>query len=220
MHTDFAGDCFRRVELEHIAMSEKPLIIGITGGIGSGKSTVGKMLADLGAYVLDSDTIAHELTSKGSPVLLKIRDAIGDVLTQDGELDRKKVASIVFANDEKLKKLEGILHPEIQKEYRRLAKESGEKVVFILIPLLFEEGIENKVDEVWLCYAPEDVRLERAIKRDRSNRDEVHARMAHQIPDEMKLNKSDLVIDTSLSLDEVREQVVRAFEILKSGMGG
>ncbi|MCX6645744.1 MAG: dephospho-CoA kinase [bacterium] len=201
-------------------MSETRMIIGITGGIGSGKSTVGNMLKELGAYVLDSDMIAHELTSKGSPILIKIRDALGDVLTQDGELDRRKVASIVFARDEKLKKLERILHPEIQKEYSRRAQESGEKVVFILIPLLFEEEVENKVDEIWLCYSPEDVRLERVMKRDGCKREDVKARMAHQIPDDLKLDKVDLVIDTSLSLDEVRGQVIRAFEILKSGIGG
>ena len=194
-------------------MPEKQRIIGITGGIGSGKSTVGNYLRELGAYVLDSDRIAHELTSKGSPILQKIREALGDVLTSDGELDRKKVASIVFADDEKLKQLEEILHPEIQKEYMKRARESGEKIVYLLMPLLFEEELEDRVDEIWLCFAPEEVRIERVMKRDNSDREDVRARVAHQIPDELKLERSDLVIDTSLSLDEVRNQVGKAHKI-------
>lgn len=174
------------------------------------------MLEELGAYVIDSDVIARELTLKGSPILGKIEEALGDVITSDGGLDRKKVASIVFTNKEKLEQLESILHPEIQKEYRRRAVESGEEFVFILIPLLFEEELEDRIDEIWLCYAPEETRIERTLKRDGCSREEIRARMDCQIQDDLKLEKSDLVLDTSHSLNDVREQVGAAFDILRS----
>ncbi|MCK4719081.1 dephospho-CoA kinase [bacterium] len=200
-------------------MNCKPRLIGITGGIGSGKSTVGTMLDNFGAYVIDTDEIAHELTSKGSPVLDKISTALGDVLTPDGELDRSKVASIVFKDSAKLEVLENILHPEIKSELMKRAVESGKDRVFVLIPLLFEEKLEDTVDEIWLCYAGRETRIERVMKRDGVDRESVVARMGNQIPDDLKLEKSDLVLDTSVSIEEVREQVKIAFEILESGMG-
>lgn len=199
-------------------MKNKPRLIGITGGIGSGKSTVGTMLDNFGAYVIDTDEIAHELTLKGSPVLDKISEALGDVLTPDGELDRKKVASIVFEDSEKLEILENILHPEIKSELNKRAVESGKDRIFVLIPLLFEESLEETVDEIWLCYAPRETRIERVMERDGVERESVVARMDNQIPDDLKLEKSNLVLDTSVSIDEVREQVKTAFEILESGM--
>lgn len=200
-------------------MKSKPHFIGITGGIGSGKSTVGEMLDNFGAYVIDTDVIAHELTSKGSPVLDKISEALGDVLTPDGKLDRKKVASIVFEDTAKLEVLENILHPEIKSELMKRAVESGVDRVFVLIPLLFEEKLEETVDEIWLCYAPRETRIERVMERDGVERESVVARMDNQIPDDLKLEKSNLVLDTSVSIDEVREQVKKAFEKLESGMG-
>ncbi len=200
-------------------MNCKPRLIGITGGIGSGKSTVGTMLDNFGAYVIDTDEIAHELTSKGSPVLDKISTALGDVLTPDGELDRSKVASIVFKDSAKLEVLENILHPEIKSELMKRAVESGKDRVFVLIPLLFEEKLEDTVDEIWLCYAGRETRIERVMERDGVDRESVVARMGNQIPDDLKLEKSDLVLDTSVSIEEVREQVKIAFEILESGMG-
>jgi dephospho-CoA kinase len=117
--------------IDKFRMKSKPRLIGITGGIGSGKSTVGTMLDNFGAYVIDTDEIAHELTSKGSPVLDKISAALGDVLTPDGELDRKKVASIVFEDSAKLEVLENILHPEIKSELMKRAVESGKDRVFL-----------------------------------------------------------------------------------------
>lgn len=177
------------------------------------------MLDNLGAYVIDTDEIAHELTSKGSPVLHRISAAFGDVLTPDGELDRKKVASIVFEDSAKLELLENILHPEIKSELMKRAVESGKDRVFVLIPLLFEEKLEDTVDEIWLCYAGRETRIERVMVRDGVERESVVARMDNQIPDDLKLEKSDLILDTSVSIEEVGEQVKIAFEILESGTG-
>ncbi len=194
----------------------KTRTVGLTGGIGSGKSTVGGMLARRGYTVIDSDRIARELTEAGSPVLDEIGRALGaEVLTDEGDLDREKVADIVFSDREKLSILESILHPAIVEEYQRRIRESDDHWIFLLIPLLFEAGREGSVDKIWLCYAPEEIRIERTIKRDGTSRDDVLARISMQMPDEEKLSKADIVIDTSGSLEDVERQVEQALRELE-----
>lgn len=200
---------------------EKTRIIAITGGLGSGKSTVGKMISDRGYLVIDSDRIAHELTEPGSPVLDRLVIEFGeDILVQDGPssgtLDRKKLAGIVFSDEEKRRILESILHPEIIREYRRRTFESGERWVFILIPLLFEAGREDKVDAIWLCYTPKEMRLQRGMERDGTAREHILARMAAQVPDEEKRSRCDVVINTSVTLEETEVEVAKALDDLES----
>lgn len=190
-------------------------IVAITGGIASGKSTVGRILAEHGCIVIDSDGIARELTRPGSPALAEIVAAFGEeVLTDEGELDRPKVAEMVFKDEQKLRCLETILHPRIIEELHRRARESGRKWAFLLIPLLFERGLEDTVDVIWLCFAPEKVRLERAMDRDGARREDVMARMKAQIPDEEKASRADVVINTWAPLDLVEKQVLEALEEL------
>jgi dephospho-CoA kinase len=194
-------------------------LIAITGGIGSGKSTVGEMILRRGYTVIDTDQIARELTMPGSPVLDEIVAEFGDdVLDSNKHLDRRKVAGLVFSHREKLKALERIMHPRIVDEYSRRVEESSEKWVFVLIPLLFEAGRENAVDRIWLCYAPAEVRLERTVKRDNGSRTDVMDRMSMQIPDEEKMSRADVVIDTGRSLRETERQIDKALKDLeKSG---
>ncbi len=199
-------------------MSEtgKTKVIAITGGIGSGKSTVGEMVAAKGYPVIDSDKIAREITGPGSPAVREIAEAFGsEVLTADGALDREKVAEIVFSDPAKRKILEGILHPEIGKERRRRARETGAEWVFEVIPLLFEAQLENTVDRIWLCYAPSGVRLGRSMDRDDAREERILARMSAQIPDEDKIDRVDVVIDTAIPLAETRNQVERALALLE-----
>jgi len=191
-------------------------LVAITGGIGSGKSTVGEMLIRRGYTVIDTDQIARELTTPGSPVLDEIVAEFGDdVLDSKKNLDRRKVAGLVFARREKLKALERIMHPKIVDEYSRRVEESSDKWVFVLIPLLFEAGRENAVDRIWLCYAPADIRLERTVERDNGSRTEVMDRMSMQIPDEEKISRADVVIDTSGSLRDTERQVDKALKGLE-----
>jgi dephospho-CoA kinase len=194
-------------------------LIAITGGIGSGKSTVGEMLFKRGYTVVDTDQIARELTMPGSPLLDEIVAEFGDdVLDSEKHLDRRKVAGLVFTHREKLKALERIMHPKIVDEYSRRVEESSDRWVFVLIPLLFEAGRENAVDRIWLCYAPADTRLERTVKRDNGSRTDVLDRMSMQIPDEEKISRADVVIDTSGSLRDTERQVDKSVKDLeKSG---
>jgi len=186
-------------------------IIGITGGIGSGKSTVGKIIADRGMVVIDSDEIARELVEPGSEALEEIIWEFGqDILSVDGRLDRIKMASLVFTDENKRTRLEKILHPRICNEYRKRACDSASELVFILMPLLFEADLVDDVDSIWLCYAPVALRLERTIKRDDSNGDEVLARINAQISDEEKIDRSDVILYTDCTLPELEKRVEAA----------
>lgn len=190
-------------------------IIGITGGIGSGKSTLGRMLEKKGYFVIDLDAVAHELTAPGSPVVHEIGRVLGaEVITESGALDRRKAASVAFSSPEKLKALESILHPLILSEARRRADESGRSLVFLIAPLLFETGNERLVDEIWLCYAPQDARVRRAAGRNGSGEPEVLLRVRNQMPDELKIERSDVVIDTSGTLEDVERQLEEALKRL------
>jgi len=196
----------------------KTRIIALTGGIASGKNTVGKLVARRGHLVIDSDQIARELTQAGSPVLAEIIREFGDdVLASDGSLDRAKVAGVVFSDETRLRALERILHPRIVEEYRRRIRKSDAEWVFVLIPLLFEAGREAGVDRIWLCYAPMEVRLERAMARDGASREDIVARMRMQIPDEEKRDGADVIIDTSGTMADVELQVEKALEDLERG---
>jgi len=199
--------------MEH---EKKYRMIGITGGIGSGKSTIGEMLESRDFYVIDTDKISRDLTSPGKPLLDEISRIFGpDVIRGDGSLDRAKVASLVFSSDDNLSRLEAILHPAIIAETIRLAEESNREMVFTLIPLLFEAGLEDMVDEIWLCYVDRETRIKRVMQRDGVSREDVIARMDSQIPDELKLPCSDFVFDMSGTLSDVEEQLERVLERLK-----
>jgi dephospho-CoA kinase len=188
-------------------------IIGITGGIGSGKSTVGRMLESRGYTVLDTDAIARELTTAGSPILDQIVAVFGNyMLSRDGSLDRAKVASIVFSDPDKLRALECILHPAIQDAYHKVAEESGQDWVFILIPLLFEIKKTGNVDRIWLCFAPKELRLARAMNRDGASEAAILARMDHQMADELKIDMSNVVIRTDGKFEDVERQIDEALE--------
>jgi dephospho-CoA kinase len=205
--------------LPNTGMPEKirTKIIGITGGIGSGKTTVGGMLSDRGYVVYDTDEIARELTASGSPVLDEIVKEFGEEILEDGgSLDRSKMSDLVFTDNDKLRLLERILHPRIGEEYRRRAAESGEEWVFVLIPLLFEAGVQRNVDRIWLCYAPGDIRIERVMERDGVEREDILRRMQYQVPDEEKREDSHFIIDTSGSLDDTERQLIEGLAELET----
>jgi len=193
-------------------------VIGLSGGIGSGKSTVGALLARLGAVVIDADAIVHELQAPGSPMLRAIAEALGpEVVDERGALDRKAVARKVFADPAARKKLTDIVHPPTIAEMgRRLAeaRRAGAEVVVLDIPLLLEgrkagtgSGAFFQFDAIVVAYAPEEVQSERAAARDGTSRAEVEARVRAQLPIEEKRAMADHVIDNSGTPEETERQV-------------
>jgi dephospho-CoA kinase len=193
-------------------------VIGLTGGIGSGKSTVARMLRELGATVIDADAIVHELQAKGEPMVDEIARAFGPgVLTPDGALDRKALGAIVFRDEDARARLNRIVHPPVGAEFaRRLAAAIADDVPLVVldIPLLFEGRESGKgsaaarnVQATVVVWVPEPVQIERQIARDGCTRDEALARVGSQLPLDRKRELADHVIDNSGSLAETERQV-------------
>ena len=186
-------------------------IIGLTGGIGSGKSTVSQFLAELGAVVIDTDKVGHEAFKPGTESWQRVVAAFGrSVVTADGNIDRKKLGEIVFDSSVELLKLEQIIHPAISEiviarieEYRQ----QGVKVVVLEVPLLVEAGWASLVNEVWVTTAPEPVILRRLEERTGMTEQESLARMRSQLTSEERLKHADTIIDTNCTLDELREKI-------------
>nr|PZN07956.1 MAG: dephospho-CoA kinase [Caldicoprobacter oshimai] len=187
-------------------------VIGLTGGIACGKSTVSKMLADLGAAVIDADMVAREIMKKGTPVWQRIKETFGDqYLLPDGEIDRKKLGELVFANPEALKKLNSITHPAIQhqvlSEIDRLKSRGGYKAVVVDAALLIEAGWCDMVDEVWLVVADRETQIERLMKRNGLTRQQALNRINSQMDQDIKRRYADRIIDNSHEMEHTRKQV-------------
>lgn len=185
-------------------------IVGLTGGIGSGKSTVARLLARHGAVIIDSDAIAREVVAPGTPGLAEVVDAFGEgVLQPDGSLDRPGLGRIVFADTVALRKLEAITHPRIQAESARLiaaAEAAGAPLLVHDIPLLVENGLPETFEEVLVVEAPDEVRLERLAGRGLP-RDQALERMRAQATNEQRRAAATHVIDNSGSLPQLRARV-------------
>jgi len=187
-------------------------VIGLTGGIGSGKSTVSVFLKEQGYLILDADQIAHDITKKGSPVLAQIADAFGaDMLDADGNLQRKKLAAVAFSTPENKKLLESLTTAEVVRLIEEQVEQlrSGRKydIIFIDAPLLFEAGVDRLTDSVWMVTADEDVRIKRVMERDQISREDVLQRIANQMDNEEKIRRSHEIIDNSRGKEELYQQV-------------
>ncbi|GAH17389.1 unnamed protein product, partial [marine sediment metagenome] len=183
-------------------------VIGLTGGIGSGKSTVSGFLKGLGAVVIDADRVGHEVFKPDTEAWREVVAAFGkEILAPDGDIDRRKLGKIVFDNYEALARLNQIMHPRICalvkaliEEYRR----QGVGVVVLEAPVLLEAGrpsLVDEVDEVWVTVAPESTVLKRLKKKLGLSEPESLARIRSQLPPEEKIKHADVVIDTDCSLD-------------------
>ena len=183
------------------------LVVGLTGGIGSGKSAAADEFARLGATVVDTDAIAHELTVKGGAAVAQIERLFGKEFVRDGAMDRERMRKHVFSNPAEKKKLEGLLHPMIREESkRRIASAKGPYVVHV-VPLLIESpGYQSRVARVLVVDAPEALQLERVRTRGLPD-DDIRAIIASQVPRDRRLAAADDVIDNSGTLDALRQQV-------------
>lgn len=193
-------------------------IIGLTGDAGSGKSTVARILAELGAVVLDADRVARRLTEPGTPVLAEIIRAFGrDLLMPDGSLDRPRLAARVFTDSGARAVLNRIIHPPVLEVLEReiaAAREGGSGVLVAEVPLLLETGMEKLVDEVWLTVADPDVKLKRLQARGLSSGTAAGV-LAAQMPQEIKSRYAHRIIDTNGSLTRTKQQVIKYWTKIK-----
>ncbi|MDO9309644.1 MAG: dephospho-CoA kinase [Deltaproteobacteria bacterium] len=191
-------------------------IIGLTGGIASGKSSVAGILEEFGVPVIDADQLAREAVSPGSRSLARIAEVFGDdVLAADGTLDRKRLGSLVFGDPEKRRRLEGILHPEIRRlGEERIAKEvaAGHDLLVYMAPLLIEAGAVDRVDEIWVVTVRPEVQLERLMARDGIGRDEALRIIDSQMPLAEKAAYGRVLIDNSGTPEETRRIVLNIWK--------
>lgn len=186
------------------------VIIGLTGGIATGKSTVSQMFKQHGIPVIDADVIAKEVCEKDMPAYQKIVEAFGeDVLLCTGHLNRRKLANIVFNDEKKLKKLNQIIHPQVKKVIRQeIRKHSllGAEIIVLDVPLLFEAGIDKLCTVTVVVFTDYNTQVERIISRDHLTFEEAKKRIEAQMSIGTKLNLADYKIDNSLSILETRKQ--------------
>lgn len=185
------------------------MILGLTGGIGTGKSTVANMLKEKGIPVVDTDLISREVIQYPE-IIEKIKLEISnEVFDFENKLDRKKMSEIVFENKEKLKKLNEIMHPEILKkmwnEVEKLKKDH--KIIVVDIPLLFEINMEKEVDKILLIYSSKEIQIERIMNRDGRTREEAIKIINSQIPLYKKREKSDYIIQNNDSLEKLEKNL-------------
>lgn len=193
--------------------------IGLTGGIGSGKSTVAKYLTSKGFQIIDADLLAHEVTQVGEEGLDRIARTFGQkILKPDGSLDRKALAAQVFSDAEKLKQLEALLHPLIQERARQKQKQlksQGVDLAFYDVPLLYEKNLQNQFDKVIVVNASDANRLQRLLKRDGNSEAEIRNRMERQMTLAEKVRLADYVIENDGDVQHLQRQVDRILTELK-----
>ncbi len=197
-------------------------LIGLTGGIASGKTAVSSHLKERGFKVIDSDVVARSVVERGTTGLKRLVEHFGEeILTSAGELNRKLLGEMVFQDEDKLKQLNGILHPLIEEEIKKQVEEGEEDIIFLDIPLLFEANYHEKdgllyLDEIWLITLPKEIQLQRLMARDKINRDFALSKINAQWSLQEKLKLSSRIIDNSDTPEHLYASVDHCIEEVKS----
>lgn len=190
--------------------------IGLTGGVGCGKSTVSAYMHQVGLPVIDADALAQEAVCPGSFAIKEIQRKFGnDVICQDGSLYREKMAQIVFHDEEKRELLNSIIHPYIWQRTSDILyhyQQEGKTIVVLDSPLLLENGGQLRVESVWVVVLPKEEQIRRVMERNHWSRDEVLARMERQMSTEDKIRYADVIIDNSGTLEETYHQIDQALQ--------
>lgn len=190
-------------------------VLGLTGNIASGKSTVSEILRELGAKVIDSDLVYRELVGPGQPLLAELAAHFGnEIVATDGSLDRPALGKIVFSNSSALADLDRITHPAVIAEVSRRLTSIADGVVVLDAVKLIESGHAERCNAVWVVSTPPDEQVTRLMRRNTLSEEEARRRVAAQPPMAAKLARADLVIDNSGSLEQTRGQVLRAWHAL------
>lgn len=196
-------------------------LIGLTGNIASGKSTVARLLAERGAVIVDADVLAREAVEPGTPALEAITERWGaEVIASDGTLDRDALRQVVFAERGQLEALNGIVHPEVERlrdERVAAAREQGAEIVVCDIPLLFERHLAEQFEAIVLVDAPRPMRLERLVRDRGLNEAEAMNMIAAQMPAELKRARADFVIDNTGTFEMLEARVDEVWQALRRG---
>ena len=194
-----------------------PRIIGLTGGIASGKSLVSRTLKGLGMTVIDADDISHEVLAHDTAIKQEVVRTFGkEVLNEEGDIDRGKLGEIIFFQDPEARKaLEAILHPPIREEMWKRARQSTSDDVVLDIPLLIETGAHERVDLVVVVYATRELQIQRLMARDGISRQEAMGRIDTQLPLEKKVASAHYIINNIGSVEETEEQVIRFYQEIR-----
>lgn len=177
---------------------KQPIVIGITGGIGGGKSTIARVLQKKGYPVYNTDKEAKRLQNEHPLIRKQLIELFGEQVYIKNTLDRKLIAGIVFTNPDLLMKLNKIVHPAVKADFMEWKKKhTGKTILFIESAILYESGFETLVDKTIVVTAPEDVRISRVVCRDKVSPEQVRERIARQLPEEEKIKKADIIIDSN-----------------------
>ena len=195
-------------------------VIGLTGGIATGKSTVCAILENAGAVIIDADRIARKLVKKNLPAYRQIVDTFGEsILLPDGEINRTALGDLIFNDPRKKQLLNKIVHPQVGKEtdrqLKRIEKSNPHALVILDIPLLLESGLHKNLSEVIVVYTPEHIQINRLMQRDHISQENALARIHSQMPIEEKKKLATIVIDNSGMLEDTRKQTLEIFQRLK-----
>ncbi len=194
-------------------MIKKKLVIGLTGGIATGKSSVLLEFRKLGAKTIDCDRLAREAVKNGTPALHKIKNLFGpEVISNNGNLDRAALAQIIFSSSNKKKALEKIIHPVVKNAVRNRLNKIKRGVVVVDVPLLFEAGWQDLFDKTVMVWAPKRTQMERLLKRNSLTRSEALARISSQMPLHKKRLLADVVISNSGDFSHTRAQVRKFYK--------
>lgn len=198
-------------------MRERPLLIGLTGNIATGKSLVGEMLAGLGASVIDADRVAHEVMRAGGPAFSAVVEAFGSaVLAADGTIDRAKLGDIVFRDAGALARLEAAVHPAVIAEVDRRIARATEPVVVVEAIKLIETGMHRRYDALWVVTAPRHLQISRLMAARGLTEEEAVLRVDAQPPQEEKAALADRILANDGSLDQLHQEVRRAWTQLRT----
>ncbi|WP_323704612.1 dephospho-CoA kinase [Mammaliicoccus sp. Dog046] len=182
-------------------------VIGLTGGIATGKSTVSRLLEDYNFYIVDADVASRKAVEKGSEGLQQVKDTFGEQAILNGEMNRPYIGSIVFNDEQMREKLNQIIHPivrNIMEEEKNIGLSNNQNVIMD-IPLLFENKLEDTVDETWLVYTTEEIQKQRLMKRNNLSETEAMSRIKSQLSIEDKKLRADEIIDNNKSLDDLKK---------------
>lgn len=198
-------------------------IIGLTGGIGTGKSTVAEFLAEQGATIVNADLVGHEVYLPGRPAYHEIVDEFGkEVVADDGTIDRKQLGTIVFSDPKNLARLNAITHPRMKGMMREKLQEiarGGAEIAVLEAALLFEAKWDDLADEIWVTVTPPEIVAERVAARSNLTIEAVMERIRSQMTNEQRTERADVVIDTSGDMDSTREQAQEQWEKLRRRLG-